>query len=155
LFLQKSSASKKPRNKARNLSLRNSTFKYFNVVNKRSDLMALFGKIFKKDEQQAEPQLEEFTELPLDLDQKQEHMKIIIEKLDDFTDTDRIIRKMRSGSIIIVNVKGIKERSMDELKHAISKFKTSVAGANGDIVGVGDEFVILTPSTARIHRGEQ
>ena len=131
-------------------------FKYFRVLCKRSDLMALFGRIFRKEQQaQTEPQLEEFTELPLDLDQKQEHMKIIIEKLDDFTDTDRIIRKMRSGSIIIVNIRGIKERSMDELKHAISKFKTSVASAEGDIVGVGDEFVILTPSTARIHRGQE
>jgi SepF-like predicted cell division protein (DUF552 family) len=117
--------------------------------------MALFGKIFKKDQQQTEPQIEEFTELPLDLDQKQEHMKVIIEKLDDFTDTDRIIRKVRSGSIIIVNIRGIKERSMDELKHAISKFKTSVSVFNGDIVGVGEEFVILTPATAKILRAEQ
>lgn len=116
--------------------------------------MALFGKFFKK-EQQTEPQIEEFTELPIDLDQKQEHMKIIIEKLEDFTDTDRIIRKVRSGAIIIVNIKSIKERSMDELKHAISKFKTSVTVFNGDIVGVGDEFVILTPATARIRRGEE
>ncbi|MBI4170481.1 MAG: cell division protein SepF [Candidatus Aenigmarchaeota archaeon] len=116
--------------------------------------MALFGKIFKKEEQQNEPQLEEFTELPLDLEQKQEHLKIMIEKLDDFTDTDRIIRKVRGGAIVIVGIKGIKERSMDELKHAISKFKTAVSVANGDIVGVGDEFVVLTPSTARIHRGE-
>ena len=117
--------------------------------------MALFGKFFKKEEPQNEPQIEEFTELPLDLEQKQEHMKIIIEKLEDFTDTDRIIRKVRSGAIVIVAIKGIKERSMEELKHAISKFKTSVSVFNGDIVGVGDEFVILTPSTARIHRGEQ
>lgn len=117
--------------------------------------MALFGKFFKKDQQQSEPQLEEFTELPIDLDQKQEQMKIVIEKLEDFTDTDRIIRKARSGCIVIVGIKGIKERSMDELKHAISKFKTSAAVFNGDIVGVGDEFVIITPSTAKINRGEQ
>jgi len=118
--------------------------------------MAFFGKIFKKQEQkQAEPQIEEFTEIPLDLEEKQDHMKIVIEKLDDFTDTDRIIRKVRSGAVTIVSIKGIKERSMDELKHAISKFKTSVTVFNGDIVGVGDEFVILTPSTAKVHRGEQ
>ena len=117
--------------------------------------MALFGKFFKKDEPQTEPQLEEFTELPIDLEDKQEHMKVVIEKLDDFTDTDRIIRKVRTGSIAVVNIKGMKERSMDELKHAISKFKTAVSMFNGDIVGVGDEFVILTPGTAKIHRGEQ
>ena len=117
--------------------------------------MALFGKIFKKNDQQAsEPHIEEFTELPMDLEENKDNMKVVIEKLEDFTDTDRIIRKVRSGSITIVNIKGIKERSMDELKHAISKFKTSVAVFNGDIVGVGDEFVILTPATAKIHRGE-
>ncbi len=117
--------------------------------------MALFGKFFRKEEPQTEPQLEEFTELPLDLEQKQEHMNIVIEKLEDFTDTDRIIRKVRTGAIVIVGIRDIKERSMDELKHAISKFKTSVAVFNGDIVGVGDEFVILTPATARIRRGEE
>ncbi len=116
--------------------------------------MALFGKFFRKEEPQNEPQIEEFTELPIDLDQKQEHMKIMIEKLEDFTDTDRIIRKVRTGAIVIVAIRGIKERSMDELKHAISKFKTSVAVFNGDIVGVGDEFVILTPATAKIHRNQ-
>jgi SepF-like predicted cell division protein (DUF552 family) len=116
--------------------------------------MALFGKIFKREEPQSEPQIEEFTELPLDLDQKQDHLKIMIEKLEDFTDTDRIIRKVRNGAIVIVGIKGIKDKSMEELKHAISKFKTSVTVFNGDIVGVGDEFVILTPPTARVHRGE-
>jgi SepF-like predicted cell division protein (DUF552 family) len=117
--------------------------------------MALFGKFFKKEEPQPEPQLEEFTELPLDLDQKQDHLKIVIEKLEDFTDTDRIIRKVRNGAVVIVGIKGIKERSMEELKHAISKFKTSVSVFNGDIVGVADEFVILTPPTAKVHRGDQ
>jgi len=117
--------------------------------------MAFFGKIFRKSEQKPEPQIEEFTELPLDLDEKHDHLKIVIEKLDDFTDTDRIIRKVRGGSVVIVNIRGMKERSMEELKHAISKFKTSISVFNGDIVGVGDEFVILTPSTAKIHRGEE
>lgn len=110
--------------------------------------------IFKKEKEEKEiERVDDFVEFPIDFSEKKERMNIVIERLDDFTDTDRIVRKVRGGSIAIVSIKGLKEKSMDELKHAISKFRTSVAVFDGDIVGVAHEWVILTPPTARVHRG--
>lgn len=116
----------------------------------------MLGKLFKREKSEEAPPLEteELTELPVDYSERKERLAIVIERLDDFTDTDRIIRKARSGQVVFVSIRGLRDKSMDELKHAISKFKTSVSVFNGDIVGVGDEFVILTPAGARIHRNE-
>lgn len=111
----------------------------------------VFGRLFRKGEEE-EPDLDDFQELPLDLEDK-ERTRVMIEKLESFIDTDRIIRKARAGNIVVVGIKDIRERSTDELKHSISKMKTSVAVFNGDIAGVGEEWLLITPPTARIHRG--
>ena len=107
----------------------------------------------KKEEEEKEVRLDEFHEIPMEMDD-QTRTKVMIEKLDGVIDVDRIVRKAPSGNIVIVGIKDIRERSLDELKHSISKMKTSVAMFNGDIAGVGEEWLILTPSSARIHRGE-
>lgn len=117
-----------------------------------SDIM-VFGLFRKKKEAEEDVRLDEFHEIPMDMDD-QTRTKVMIEKLDGVIDVDRIVRKARSGNIVIVGIKDVRERSMDELKHSISKMKTSVAMFNGDIAGVGEEWLILTPSSARIHRGE-
>jgi len=113
--------------------------------------MSIFGSLFKRKEEQAEP--EEMTELPAE-QEASDHTKVMIEKIDMVGDADRIVRKVRSGNIVIANIKHLKEQNMDELKQAISKIRSSAAMFNGDIAGVGDEWLIVTPSTARIHRGE-
>ena len=43
---------------------------------------------------------------------------------------------------------------MDELKNSINKIKTSVAMFKGDVVGVSDEWLVITPPTVEIKRGE-
>ncbi|MBI3190469.1 cell division protein SepF [archaeon] len=113
--------------------------------------MSIFGKLFRKKE--TEPQSEELTELPVDEEQLPT-ANVVIEKLESLSDTDRIIKKVRSGNIAIVRMKELKEQNLDELKHSISKMRTSCSMFNGDIAGVGEEWLIVTPSTAKIRRSE-
>ena len=113
--------------------------------------MSIFGRLFRKKEEQ--PQPEELTELPVEQEEPT-YTRVMIEKLDNLSDSDRIIKKVRSGNIVVVRIKELREQNMDELKHAISKIRTSCSIFNGDIAGVGDEWLIVTPSTAKIHRGE-
>ena len=113
--------------------------------------MSIFGRFLKKKE--SEPQAEELTELPVD-EEQMPMSNVVIEKLESLSDTDRIIKKVRSGNIAIVRMKELKEQNLDELKHAISKMRTSCSMFNGDIAGVGEEWLIVTPSTAKIRRSE-
>ena len=114
--------------------------------------MSIFSKLFKKRPEE-EPQTNELTELPVP-EETTTYTNVMIDKIEMLADADRIIKKVRSGNIVIARIKELKEQNLDELKHAISKIKTSCSVFNGDLAGVGDEWLIVTPSTAKIHRGE-
>ena len=77
---------------------------------------------------------------------------IKIETLDDFSDTDRILRQIREGHIIFLKIKGLKDKDMGELKRAVDKIKRGVLANNGDIAGVEQNWLILTPHYAVVHR---
>ncbi len=77
---------------------------------------------------------------------------IKIEKLNDFADSDRVLRHIREGSIVFLRIKGLKEKDMGELKRAVEKLKKTVIANNGDIVGVEQDWLVLTPGYAVIQR---
>jgi SepF-like predicted cell division protein (DUF552 family) len=79
-------------------------------------------------------------------------LSIKIEKLNDFADSDRILRHIREGSIVFLKIKGLKEKDMGELKRAVEKMKKTVVANNGDIVGVEQDWLVLTPGYANINR---
>jgi SepF-like predicted cell division protein (DUF552 family) len=113
--------------------------------------MSFISKLFKREKQ--EPQVEEFTEIPIDVDQNATVTKIMIEKIGALSDTDNIVRKVKAGNIVVAKIKELKETNLDELKQVISKIRIAIASIDGDIAGVGDEWLIITPKIARIHRG--
>jgi len=77
---------------------------------------------------------------------------IKIEKLNDFADADRILRHIREGSIVFLRIKGLKEKDMGELKRAVEKMKKTIVANNGDMVGVEQDWLVLTPGYAAIQR---
>jgi SepF-like predicted cell division protein (DUF552 family) len=113
--------------------------------------MSFLSRLFKKEKQ--EPPVEEFTEIPIDVDQSASQTKIMIEKISALSDTDNIVRKVKAGNIVIARIKELKDTNLDELKQVISKIRIAIASIDGDIAGVGDEWLIITPKIARIHRG--
>lgn len=115
--------------------------------------MSIFAKFFKKRQPPVEEKVEDFTELPID-SEPSEKMKVMIEKIESLSDADRVIKKVRTGGIVIARIKELKEQNVDELKHCISKIKTSCAVFQGDLAGVGDEWLLITPPSVRINRDE-
>lgn len=77
---------------------------------------------------------------------------IRIENLEEFGDTERVLRQVREGSIIFLKIKGLKDKDMGELKRAVDKLKRSVTANNGDILGVEQNWLILTPEFVAVHR---
>ncbi len=77
---------------------------------------------------------------------------IQVEKLNDYMDSDRIQKKVREGNILLVRIKELKDKDIGELKRAIARIRKTCIAVNGDIAGVSDEWIVVTPSFAKVHR---
>jgi SepF-like predicted cell division protein (DUF552 family) len=85
-------------------------------------------------------------------ERKMGKLGIRIESLDDFSDTENILKQVREGSVIFLRIKGLRDKDMGELKRAVEKLKKGVAANNGDIAGVEQDWLVLSPHYAMIHR---
>ena len=47
------------------------------------------------------------------------------------------------------------EKDLVELKRAVNKLKKTTDAIDGDIAGFGDDWIVVTPSFATVHRGKQ
>jgi len=83
---------------------------------------------------------------------KEGHIGIRVEKLNEFSDTDKILASVRKGEVIFLKIKGLKEKDIGELKRAVDKLKKTVSANNGDIAGVEQDWLILTPQHAAVQR---
>ena len=77
---------------------------------------------------------------------------ISIEKLEEFADTDRVLKEVRGGSLVFLKIKTLKEKDIGELKRSVEKLKRTVLAQNGEVVGVEQDWLILAPEHARVQR---
>jgi SepF-like predicted cell division protein (DUF552 family) len=76
--------------------------------------------------------------------------------LEDFEDVKPILDSMREGyTIALINIRPLKERDLVELKRAINKLKKTTEAINGEIAGFGEDYIVVTPSFATIHKSKQ
>ncbi len=113
---------------------------------------AIFGE---GDSQGKESSEEEYVEL--DTSSEEVKSKIIIRPfaLDDFSGIKPILESIRTGNTVaLVNIKPLKDKDMIELKRAINKLKKTCEAINGDIAGFGDDWIVVAPGFAQIHRSK-
>ena len=87
-----------------------------------------------------------------------EKPKVIVRPfvLEDFADVKGVIDDIREGyTIALVNIKPLKDKDLIELKRAINKIKKTCDAVEGDIAGFGDDYIVIVPSFATIHRSSQ
>jgi len=113
----------------------------------------VFGSLFGKKSEEREEE-GEFIEIEREGEEK-EKMTIMIEDLEDYRDVERIQNLVREGNIVFLKIKSLRERNLDELKRSVARLRKTIIAMNGDIVGVDENFLVLTPNTARIYRGEE
>ena len=74
----------------------------------------------------------------------------------DFADIKPALDSLREGmTIALVNIKQLKERDIVELKRAVNKLKKTCDAIDGDIAGFGEDWIVVTPSFAEVHRAPQ
>lgn len=109
---------------------------------------------YEKVEEYAE---DEYVQLDTDMD-KHSNQKVIIRpyNLDDFSAVKKIIDLLREGeTVLLVNIKPLREKDIVELKRAINKLKKTCEAVSGDIAGFGDDYIIVAPSFAEIYKATE
>ena len=93
----------------------------------------------------------------LDTETEEIKSKIVVRPfvLTDFEDTRTILDALREGStILIINIKPLKDKDIVELKRAINKIKKTTDAIEGEVAGFSEDFLIVTPSFAEIYRSK-
>jgi SepF-like predicted cell division protein (DUF552 family) len=115
---------------------------------------ATIEKIKEKLKPKKEEPKEEFFEIDTSALAEERKVNVRIENLKDFSDTDRIQQMLRDGNVIFLRIKDLREEDISELKRAVDRLKKTCTAMNGDMVGVDEDFLIITPSFARVYRGK-
>ena len=117
--------------------------------------MAQFKNIFsKKPASEDTEEGESYVEVNVmdSQERKTGTMGIRVERLTEFSDTDRILKHIRKGSVVFLKIKDLREKDMGELKRAVEKLKKTVVANNGDIAGVESDWLVITPEYAAVER---
>ena len=95
---------------------------------------------------------EEFVEIKQPMEEGKVNVRV--ETLKDYIDTDRIQQLIREGNVVFLKIKELRNRDISELKRSVDKLRKTCVAMNGDIVGVDEDFLVITPNFARIFRGK-
>lgn len=80
---------------------------------------------------------------------------IKVTKLKGFADIDVSARELSEGNIVIVDIQPLADRSTKELKHAIDEMKDICLSMGGDIAGITENHLIMTPPNVKIERAAE
>ncbi len=98
---------------------------------------------------------EEYMELDLQEEKPREKLLIQVERMDSFGDSDRLQQKLRDGYVLLVKVKDLREKDMNELKRAVAKLRKTCLALNGSIAGLGEDWLLATNNSAKIHQATE
>ncbi len=80
-------------------------------------------------------------------------IKIKVKTLNELRDADDVIQELREGNIVFIRIKPLMEKDNYELKRAIDKIKKTCRALDGDIAGIDEGYVVVTPAGIMIHKG--
>jgi len=96
---------------------------------------------------------DEFIEIETEREEGK-RINIRIETLNDYRDVEGVQRSLREGNVIFLRIRKLRERDIGELKRSVERLRRTSIAMNGDIIGVDEDYLILTPPNAKIWRGE-
>lgn len=113
----------------------------------------VFKKIKKMFSDSEDAFDEEYLEIDLGKEEKENKVLVKLFVLRQYEDVNEILNSLREGyTIAIIDIKTLRQRDSIELKRAVSKIKKTSDALEGSIAGFGENIVIVTPSFAKIHK---
>ena len=77
-------------------------------------------------------------------------LQIVVDRVESFTDSDRVIHNLREGKVTFAKIGDFKNTNLDELRRTVSKIKMICKALDGEIVAVQNEWLIVSPPGAMI-----
>ncbi len=108
--------------------------------------------IFNLGKKEREDNEEEYVELDFNPNEESGKVFIKVEKMEGYADSEKVQKDVRDGYVVLVDIKELKEKDINELKRAITRIRKTCLAINGDIAGVGEDWIIVTPEFARVYR---
>jgi SepF-like predicted cell division protein (DUF552 family) len=102
-------------------------------------------KIKKTEKAQTETQIPQVAPSPSKV-----YLKAL--PLRDLEDLDMVKREVKEGNILILKVSPLAKKSIDDVKKAVSELLEFTQVVGGDIARLGEERVVITPSSVTIWR---
>lgn len=110
----------------------------------------------QKDYAYSEDLMDDFVEINADeVKARKGGSKVIVRPfiIEDFADIKPALDSLRGGyTIALLNIRPLRDKDLVELKRAVSKLKKTCDAIEGDIAGFGEDWIVVTPSFASIHR---
>jgi SepF-like predicted cell division protein (DUF552 family) len=72
--------------------------------------------------------------------------------LRNLSDVDAVKQEVNSGNILILKISPLAAKSVDDVKRAVNELCEFTQTVGGDIARLGEERVVVTPSSVRIWR---
>lgn len=76
-------------------------------------------------------------------------------KLRGLADVQRVNQELNEGNIVLGDITPLLNRDPQELKRAIDQLKGICRGIGGDIIGIGESKILVTPTNIRIYRNKE
>jgi len=73
-------------------------------------------------------------------------------KLRSLTDVQKVSKELNDGNIVLGDITPLLNRDPTELKRAIDQIKGICRGIGGDIIGIGESKVLITPTNIKVFR---
>lgn len=117
----------------------------------------VFGKIRdmmpKKGGSAPQEKSDDYMEITEDSLRTEGKVGVRIETLVDYNDTDRIQQLVREGNVVFLRIRDLRAKDIAELKRSVEKLRKTCTAMSGDMVGVDEDFLVVTPQFAQIYRG--
>jgi SepF-like predicted cell division protein (DUF552 family) len=117
------------------------------------DKIIKFGKAKEGENMEEKEPESDWVELDSSAFKENVDINVGVENLKSFSDTDRIQTMVRDGKIVFLRIRDLRQKDISELKRAVDKLKKTCSAIDGDIIGIDEDFLVMTPSFARIWRG--
>ena len=75
--------------------------------------------------------------------------------LREVADVETIKTEIKLGNILIVRITPIAKKSVDDTKRVINELCDYVKAEGGDIARLGEERIVITPTSVRIWKGKK
>mgnify|MGYP000662638228 CR=1 FL=1 len=95
---------------------------------------------------------DDFVELDAEIAEGNKKAVIRAETLQEFDDIEAVQEHLRNDHIVWINIGPLKGRDMTNLKRAVNRLKKTIKAIDGDMAGVDEDWIVITPSYAEIER---